>query len=207
MTERKQHWEKVYETKADQEVSWYQEVPTTSLDLIESLILDKTKSIIDIGGGNSNLTSELLKKGFTDLSVLDISAKSIERTQTKIGDKSKEIQWFVSDVLDFEPTKKYDLWHDRATFHFLTESESIEKYVDCVSSSIHIGGYFIVATFSTSGPEKCSGLHITQYSAEKLKQLFEANFEFVKSFEDTHQTPFDTEQNFVYVVFRRVGEE
>ncbi|MEZ4773784.1 MAG: class I SAM-dependent methyltransferase [Bacteroidia bacterium] len=203
MERRKDHWENVYETKSDQEVSWYQEIPDTSLNLINSLSLDKEDSIIDIGGGNSNLVSELSKKGFTNLSVLDISAKSLERTKSKLGQKSTEIQWIVSDILEFQPPQQYSLWHDRATFHFLIHENDILQYVNIVSKAIKKEGYLIVATFSASGPKKCSGLEITQYSKEKLQSLFHESFELIQSFEEVHKTPFETEQNFVYTIFKR----
>ena len=203
MERRKDHWENVYETKSDQEVSWYQEIPVTSLNVINSLSLDKEDSIIDIGGGNSNLVSELSKKGFTNLSVLDISAKSLERTKSKLGLKSTEIQWIVSDILEFQPPQQYSLWHDRATFHFLIQENDVLQYVNIVSKAIKKGGFLIVATFSTSGPKKCSGLEITQYSKEKLQSLFHESFELIQSFEEVHKTPFETEQNFVYTIFKR----
>jgi len=203
MERRKDHWENVYETKSDQEVSWYQEIPVTSLNVINSLSLDKEDSIIDIGGGNSNLVSELSNKGFTNLSVLDISAKSLERTKSKLGQKSTEIQWIVSDILEFQPPQQYSLWHDRATFHFLIQENDVLQYVNIVSKAIKKGGFLIVATFSTSGPKKCSGLEITQYSKEKLQSLFHESFELIQSFEEVHKTPFETEQNFVYTIFKR----
>ena len=201
---RKEHWENVYETKGDQEVSWYQETPTTSLDLINSLHLDTDAPIIDIGGGNSNLSAVLLKQGHTNLSVLDISTKSLERTKAKLGQDAGKIDWIVSDILDFKPKQQYDLWHDRATFHFLTSENNIAKYVDSVNYAVKKGGYMIIATFSTSGPKKCSGLDIIQYSEEKLKTIFNDRFELVKAFEEVHQTPFNTEQNFIYTVFKKL---
>ena len=132
MTKRKQHWENVYETKGDQEVSWYQEIPVTSLNLIDSLNLKKDDTIIDIGGGNSNLVVQLSKKGFKNLSVLDISAKSLERTKLKLKQTAENINWIVTDILEFQTSFEFSLWHDRATFHFLTEKEDIEKYVKLV---------------------------------------------------------------------------
>jgi len=200
---KKEHWEDVYNSKNDLEVSWFQERPTASLDLIKSLNLKNDAAIIDIGGGNSNFTIELLKQGFTNLSVLDISAKALNRTKTKIGKKADQIQWIVSDILDVQFDQKHDVWHDRATFHFLTNNDDIEKYVTTVTNAIKSGSYLILATFSTSGPQKCSGLEITQYSKEMLKNLLKENFELVKAFEEVHKTPFNTEQNFIYTLFRK----
>jgi len=202
MSTNKLHWEKVYETKGDLEVSWYQEVPKESLDLVADLKLEKDASIIDVGGGNSNFTSELLKKGYTDLSVLDISQKALDRTSAKICSTSR-VDFITTDILEFQTKKHFDLWNDRAAFHFLTEEKQIKHYVDLVSNSVVTGGFFILSTFSTSGPLKCSGLEISQYSKEKLEHLFEKSFEMVKSFETVHETPFDTEQNFIYAVFRK----
>jgi len=202
MSERKLHWERVYETKGDFEVSWYQEVPKESLELVADLKLENTAAIIDIGGRNSNFTAELLKQGYSDLSILDISAKALERTKEKIGSIAS-VDFIATDILDFQPKRKFDLWHDRAAFHFLTEEKQIQQYVDLVSNSIVSGGFFILSTFSTSGPLKCSGLDISQYSKEKLENIFKNNFELVQSFETVHATPFETEQNFIYTVFRK----
>lgn len=202
MSEKKAHWEKVYETKGDYEVSWYQEVPKESLELVASLNLDKVNSkIIDIGGGNSNFTAELLKQGYIDLTILDISQKALDRTKAKIG--NERVDYIASDVLEFQPIKKYTLWHDRAAFHFITNKDEVQKYVELVSNLIEQSGYLILATFSTTGPLKCSGLEITQYSKEALTKLFEKDFELIESFETVHQTPFDTEQNFIYTVFKK----
>lgn len=202
MSEKKAHWEKVYETKGDYEVSWYQEVPKDSLELVASLNLDKVNSkIIDIGGGNSNFTAELLKLGYTDLTLLDISQKALDRTKAKIG--NERVDYIASDVLEFQPIKKFTLWHDRAAFHFITNKDEVQKYVELVSSSIEQSGYLILATFSTTGPLKCSGLEITQYSKEALTNLFKKDFELIQSFETVHQTPFDTEQNFIYAAFKK----
>jgi 2-polyprenyl-3-methyl-5-hydroxy-6-metoxy-1,4-benzoquinol methylase len=203
MSERKQHWENVYETKSDDEVSWYEETPATSLSLITDLNLNKDAVIIDVGGGNSNLIGKLQQQGFSKLSVLDISKKALERTKYKLEQKAEKIQWIVSDILDFQPNQQYDLWHDRAVFHFLTQSEDIDSYVELVSQSVKKNGYFILATFSKSGPLKCSGLKISQYDKETLLGLFNAEFNLIKSFEEVHHTPFNSEQNFIYNLFQK----
>jgi 2-polyprenyl-3-methyl-5-hydroxy-6-metoxy-1,4-benzoquinol methylase len=203
MNDKKQHWENVYDTKNDNEVSWYEETPTTSLSLISDLNLNKDAVIIDVGGGNSNLIEKLQQQEFSNLSVLDISNKALERTRYKLRQKAKYIQWIVSDILDFQPNHQYDVWHDRAVFHFLTESEDIDNYVQLVSQSIKKNGFFILATFSKSGPLKCSGLEISQYDKETLLDLFNAEFNLIKSFEEVHHTPFDSEQNFIYSLFQK----
>ena len=150
MSSKKQHWENVYDTKGDNEVSWYEEIPKTSLRQIEKLNLNKKVAIIDIGGGNSNLIGELQKQEFTNLSVLDISGKALERTKRKLGEKAEKINWIVSDILGFRPTQQYEVWNDRAVFHFLTTTEDIANYVNLVSHSINKKGYFILATFSNA---------------------------------------------------------
>ena len=204
MSDKKQHWENVYDTKNDNEVSWYQENPTTSLNVITGIDLSKDAVIIDVGGGNSNLVGELQKQSFTNLSVLDISKKGLDRTKAKLGEKGEKIQWIVSDIIDFQPNQQYDVWHDRAVFHFLTVSEDITSYINLVSKSIKKGGYFILATFSKSGPLKCSGLDILQYNKEALLNYFSEAFHLINSFEEVHQTPFDTEQNFIYNIFQKI---
>lgn len=203
MNNIKQHWNNVYETKNDDEVSWYQENPTSSLNLITALNLSNEAEIIDVGGGNSNLTKELQKQGFVNLSVLDISNKVLEHTKTKFGENGKNIKWIVSDILDFKLKQQYDLWHDRATFHFLTRKSNIVKYVTIASKAIKKNGYLVLATFSKSGPKKCSGLDIMQYDKEKLQELFGEQFTLIKSFEEVHRTPYNTEQNFIYNLFQK----
>jgi ubiquinone/menaquinone biosynthesis C-methylase UbiE len=203
VSDKKQHWENVYATKNDNEVSWYEENPTISLKLIAGLGLNTATTIIDVGGGNSNLIGELQKEGFSNLSVLDISVKALKRTKAKLGEKSKNINWVVSDILKFKPTQQYEVWHDRAVFHFLTTTEDVGKYVKLVSQSIKQEGYFILATFSKTGPIKCSGLEIKQYSKEELTSLFSETFTLICSFEEVHQTPFNTTQNFIYTLFQK----
>jgi ubiquinone/menaquinone biosynthesis C-methylase UbiE len=200
---RKEHWEQIYQSKKDNEVSWYQDIPKLSLELIHSLKLARNAEIIDIGGGNSNLAAKLLELGYGNLSILDISAKALERTQLKLGDRAKLVQWIVSDVLFYKPSKKFDLWHDRAAFHFLTKKDEIKKYAVTAGKLLKPSGYLIVSAFSITGPKKCSGLDITQYSEESMRDLFEKNFEFIKSLEEVHMTPMGTQQNFIYCIFRR----
>ena len=203
-TTSKNHWENIYDNKRDEEVSWYQEVPTASLNLISSLKLNRDVAIIDIGGGNSTLSGKLLDIGFINLSILDISANALERTKTKLKEKAANVLWFVSDILDFQPDKVYDLWHDRATFHFLTKEEDILRYIDIVSHSLKSGAYFILGTFSISGPKNCSGLDVMQYSSDTLKELFSKNFVQLKSFDSIHKTPFETEQDFIFSLFQKI---
>ena len=197
----KNHWEKVYETKSPSEVSWTQKMPKTSLDYIESFDLPKSGAIIDIGGGDSNLVDHLLALGYENLTVLDISAKAIERAKERLGTLAEKVTWIVSDISDFQPKMKYSIWHDRAAFHFLTQDSQTEKYLDLVNQAVE--GYLIIATFSENGPLKCSGLEIQQYSEKSLEQQFGQEFDLVESRMEDHQTPFETIQNFVFGVFKR----
>lgn len=197
----KNHWEKVYEIKSPSEVSWTQKMPKTSLDYIESFDLPKSVAIIDIGGGDSNLVDHLLALGYENVTVLDISAKAIERAKERLGTLAEKVTWIVSDISDFQPKMKYSIWHDRAAFHFLTQDSQTEKYLDLVNQAVE--GYLIIATFSEIGPVKCSGLEIQQYSEKSLEQQFGQEFDLVESRIEDHQTPFETIQNFVFGVFKR----
>ena len=204
MDKKKEHWEDVYEKKTDHQVSWYQDVPETSLRLINELQLSLESSIIDLGGGNSNFTIELQKVGYKNLSVLDISGLALMRTKKKMGDASKAVHWMESDVLDLIELNKYDVIHDRATFHFLTHEDDIKKYVDVVSDAMIRGGHLVISTFSLTGPEKCSNLQVSQYSSSTLSLLFKENFVLTSSFNEIHTSPYNTTQDFVFCVFTRL---
>jgi hypothetical protein len=199
--DKKSHWEKVYETKSPQEVSWTQEIPETSLRLIRETNIAKDAAIIDIGGGDSKLVDFLLEDGFTNLTVLDISANALERAKKRLGEKADLVQWIVSDINEFTPTKQYAIWHDRAVFHFVTEEENIKRYVEMVTK--FTTEHFIIGTFSENGPLKCSGLEIKQYSEQKLNNLFGHSFSLTTCFTEDHKTPFDTIQNFIFASFKR----
>lgn len=196
-------WNKVYTEKSENETSWFQEHPLKSLDLIKELNLPQDASIIDVGGGDSRLVDHLLAEGFKDISVLDISEVSLNKLRARLGASEVRVKYIVSDVTTFHPTEFYDLWHDRATFHFLTELQQIEKYLEVISNSLRPGGNLIISTFSKNGPEKCSGLPVHQYSEVELKELFKTHFENTKCFEDVHTTPWGTTQSFVYCGFKR----
>jgi len=201
MRSQKEHWEKVYQSKQPSEVSWTQEVPKTSLELIHSFNLPKTARIIDIGGGDSKLVDHLLQEGFSDITVLDISANAIERAKKRLGGKSQRVNWIVSDITEFKPSTKFDLWHDRATFHFLISREQVSTYIDIARGSVT--GYLIIGTFSETGPKKCSGLDIKQYSEESLESELRNGFEKIHCLTEDHITPFNTIQNFLFCSFRR----
>ena len=169
----KDHWENVYNTKKENEVSWYQNTPQKSIDLIKSINLDLESNIIDVGAGDSRLVDNLISLGFKNITVLDISSKSIEKAKIRLGEKSELINWVVSDINDFQSDATYDLWHDRAAFHFLKSTEKIKSYINLVNKLINNKGNLIVATFSKKGPLKCSGLEISQYDSKGISKLFE----------------------------------
>ena len=201
--EKKKHWESVYQNKDFKDTSWFQEVPSTSIAFLESLKLDKSAKIIDIGGGESRFVNYLLDKGFENISVLDISATAIEKKKRELGTKSTTITWIVSNIVDFKPTETYDFWHDRATFHFLTDQNDIAAYVQTVQQFVAPDGALILSTFSENGPTKCSGLPIQQYSETTLSARVEAFFTKIKCVIVDHITPFETVQNFVFCSFKR----
>jgi 2-polyprenyl-3-methyl-5-hydroxy-6-metoxy-1,4-benzoquinol methylase len=204
MENQKSHWENVFTTKQPNEVSWTQKYPKTSMDYIENLKLSKTANIIDIGGGDSNLVDALLEKGYQNIWVLDISEFALERAKKRLGDKAEKVNWVVSDITEFKSEITFDFWHDRAVFHFLTEKESINKYIAIIGNSINQNGNFLLGTFSENGPLKCSGLEIKQYSESTMKQTFRDNFEAIKCFTENHKTPFDTTQNFQFCGFKKM---
>lgn len=197
------YWNKIYEQKKENEVSWFQLTPIRSLELINSFQLPKDAPIIDIGAGESRLVDHLLDLGYNNLSVLDISSVSLDRMKTRLGTRGEKINYIISNVLEFNPVQKYQLWHDRATFHFLTSLEDVEKYLTIASQAIAKNGFLIISTFSNTGPDKCSGLTISKYSERDLKNLFGRFFETVRSFEDTHVTPWGSKQNFVFCSFKK----
>ena len=198
---KQKHWDTVYETKNPDQVSWTQEVPKTSLDFIHSFELTKTAKIIDIGGGDSKLADYLLDEGFENITVLDISAKALDKAKKRLGDKANKINWIVTDITEFEPDTTFDVWHDRATFHFLTTSDQVTKYMDTARNSV--SGFLTIGTFSDNGPEKCSGLTIKQYSEETLTTELKNGFNKLGCITEDHVTPFDTTQNFLFCSFKR----
>lgn len=200
----KDHWENVYNTKKENEVSWYQNTPQKSIDLIKSINLDLESNIIDVGAGDSRLVDNLISLGFKNITVLDISSKSIEKAKIRLGEKSELINWVVSDINDFQSDATYDLWHDRAAFHFLKSTKKIKSYIKLVNKLINKKGNLIVATFSKKGPLKCSGLEISQYDSKGVSKLFE-NFTLNHSEIYIHKTPFNTNQEFIYNILSKTN--
>ena len=201
MKDTKKHWENIYSTMQPNQVSWTQQVPKTSLDFIHNFKLPKTASIIDIGGGDSRLVDCLLNEGFDDITVLDISETALQKAKKRLGDKSAKVKWIVSDITAFTPQNHYDVWHDRATFHFLTTHEQIAQYLKTAKESIN--GYLTIGTFSENGPAKCSGLDIKQYSEEQLQAQLSQGFTKIRCITEDHITPFDTKQNFLFCSFKK----
>tara|TARA_B100000767_G_scaffold275659_1_gene314102 strand:+ start:10707 stop:11321 length:615 start_codon:yes stop_codon:yes gene_type:complete len=203
LSEKKEHWEHVYRTKNPQQVSWTQENPKTSFNYIKNSDLAKNSAIIDVGGGDSFLVDYLLKEGYTNLTVLDISEQAIERAKKRQGTLGNTVNWIVSDVLNFKPSKPFDLWHDRAAFHFLTNASEKNTYKDLVDQ--HVTRHLVIATFSNDGPIKCSGLVISQYNEKELTSFFQPAFQLLNSKQEDHQTPFNTIQNFQFVHLKRTS--
>ena len=198
MENKKAHWENVFATKQETEVSWYQQKPQTSIQFFIDYKIQKDAKIIDIGGGDSYLIDNLLEMGYSNLFLLDISENAIERIKSRLGAKSEKVTYIISDVLDFQPKTTFDVWHDRASFHFLTEENEIAHYRSLVTNAINENGFLFLGTFSENGPLKCSGLQITQYSETKLKSIFGTAFDKINCFIENHQTPFETIQNFIF---------
>lgn len=203
MENRKEHWNKVYDSKMPTEVSWYEPMPETSLNYIDECKLEEDAAIIDIGGGDSFLAEFLLARGFKDVTVVDISEKAIERAKQRLGERAEEITWIVADASEFKPDKQYDLWHDRAAFHFLTEDEQVERYLQTVKRSVKPGGFLVMGTFSENGPKKCSGIEIRQYSIGQMQNLFSDGFTTLGCKNIDHETPSGGTQNFTFCSFRK----
>lgn len=199
---KKQHWETVYETKQPNEVSWTQENPKTSLNFIRETRLGKSAKIIDVGGGDSKLVDFLLDEGYENITVLDISANALERAKKRLGKNAEKVNWIVSDITEFKPETTYDIWHDRATFHFLTSPEQVKTYVEITEK--WVTDFLIIGAFSENGPKKCSGLEIKQYSEMELENQFSNRFKKVKCIIEDHVTPFETTQNFIFCAFEKI---
>jgi ubiquinone/menaquinone biosynthesis C-methylase UbiE len=202
MPDRKEHWEHIYSTKKPEEVSWYEPTPATSLEFLRLFNLPKDAKIIDVGGGDSLFVDNLLDLGFTDVSVLDISASALERAKKRLGDRASRVRWIVSDAAKFEPAEQYDFWHDRAAFHFLTDEADVKKYIATIARYIKPDGIFVIGTFSEQGPKKCSGIEIKQYSEAALLNILGQYFEKVECKEIEHTTPFNTIQKFIFCSFK-----
>jgi SAM-dependent methyltransferase len=197
------HWQNVYATKDEKEVSWYQDNPVLSLDLIAASGVARDAAIIDVGGGASRLVDALLDRGFQAITILDLSAKALEATKQRLGRRAKGVNWVVADITTWEPTRRYDLWHDRAAFHFLTEAADRDAYVARLKQAVRSGGHLIIATFALDGPEKCSGLPVVRYDPQALARTLGPGFELVESRRHDHLTPGGNTQRFQFSRFVR----
>ena len=199
--DNKKHWENIYQKKEIDGVSWYQKVPIESLQLIKKYSISNSDKIIDIGCGKSFLADNLLELNYTDISLVDISSNALKEVKDRLQNKS--LNFIETDILNFNSNDKYDIWHDRAVFHFITNPEGIEKYISLCNKYINNQGILIIGTFAEDGPLKCSGLEIKRYSVDQISVLFKETFELVESFKMLHKTPFDTEQSFSFCVLRK----
>jgi ubiquinone/menaquinone biosynthesis C-methylase UbiE len=200
---RKEHWENVFANKQETEVSWFQPYPKTSIEFVKLFDLPLDANIIDIGGGDSQFVDALLEEGYKNIWVLDISENALSRAKKRLGDNANKVNWVVSDIIDFIPPVEFDFWHDRAAFHFLTTEENMNKYVAIAERGIKARGVLILGTFSETGPTKCSGLEIKQYSENSMSSRFELSFDRVKCITEEHQTPFNSIQNFLFCSFKK----
>jgi len=203
MSSRKDHWEKIYQRKPIAELSWYQAEPGLSLRLIERIGLPRNARIIDVGGGASRLAERLLVKGYQNLSVLDISGPALEYARQRLTAQADQVSWIESDIIRFRPHQTYDLWHDRAVFHFLTDVDDRKNYLAVLDQALRPGGHLIIATFAVGGPEQCSGLPIIQYDRDKMIAELGNNYLFREQQAECHLTPSGCEQLFKYFRFER----
>ena len=196
----KLHWEKIYDEKNEDEVSWFQKETNESIKMIQSAGIENPK-IIDVGSGRSKLLKNLIEIGYNHLTYLDISESALEKSKEFLGEQSNKVRWISKDILSFMTDEKFDIWHDRAVFHFLNEENLIRKYIDIVEKNISESGHLIIGTFSENGPLKCSGLEVRRYSEKVIEKLFNRSFKLIDSFYYDHVTPFNTTQNFLFSHF------
>lgn len=202
--DRKQHWDSVYATKAETEVSWFQDNPGISLGLIAQAGLAREAAVIDIGGGASRLADALLELGYSHITVLDIAAAALEKSQARLGPKAAQIAWLVADITQWQPPQTYALWHDRAVFHFLTEAADRAAYKRALLAGTQAGSHVVIASFAPDGPERCSGLPVRRYSPQSLQAELGADFRLENSRQDEHRTPGGNIQRFQFSRFIRL---
>lgn len=202
--ERQAHWQNVYQTRDEQAVSWFQERPDISLDLIHATGVDANASIVDIGGGASRLVDALVGEGFKTVAVLDLSEKALATSRARLGVKGTQIEWIVADVTNWVPSQTYDVWHDRAAFHFLTDPKDRAAYVERVLKAVRVGGHVIIGTFAPDGPERCSGLPVVRHDAATLGELLGPSFALAETRRQDHETPSGVIQKFQFSRFQRV---
>jgi trans-aconitate methyltransferase len=203
--DRKQHWEQVYTEKTAQETSWYQAVPTLSLQMIHHAADGATRSLIDVGGGASLVVDLLLERGFSDLTVLDISGRALEQARLRLGTRADRIEWIEADVTEFVPRRSWEIWHDRAAFHFLTDPADRACYIEVLRRALVAGGQAIIAAFAPDGPQRCSGLDIVRYDAQMLAGELGSGFVLEERRSEAHRTPAGKEQRFGFYRFRKTA--
>jgi len=201
---RQAHWQSVYQTKGERDVSWFQETPAISLDLIRATGVNNSASIIDVGGGASRLVDALIDEGFESITVLDLSEKALATSRARLGARAGHVKWVVADITTWQPSQTYDVWHDRAAFHFLTETNDQTAYAECVRKAVRLGGHVIIGTFALDGPERCSGLPVVRHDAASLGKVLGPSFELVERRNHAHQTPTGTIQRFQFSRFLRL---
>lgn len=201
---RKEHWENIYNTKRFNNLSWYQPKPTIAINFLKQHNLPKNSHIIDVGGGDSYFVDYLLKMGYKNITVLDISEKAINKAQKRLGEKANTIQWVVSDIINYKSINQFDFWYDRAVFHFLTKEKEIDQYGNLVKKFIKTNGFLLIGTFSEQGPKKCSGIPIKQYSEKSMNSLLKDSFKMLDHKRSNHKTPSNTSQNFIFCTFKKL---
>ncbi|MHA3771476.1 class I SAM-dependent methyltransferase [Verrucomicrobiota bacterium sgz303538] len=201
---RKEHWNEVYRTKGPEDVSWYQRRPDLSLSLIAASDVSKDAGVIDVGGGTSTLVEFLIDAGYTRLAVLDISNVALNQSRARLGSRADVVEWFEVDITTFEPPHRFGLWHDRAVFHFLTVPEDRRKYVATLERTIEPEGSAIISTFALEGPTKCSGLDVARYDEQSIQAELGPEFQLQEIRYETHHTPWESEQRFIYFRFQKV---
>ena len=199
---RKEHWEHVYETKGAMELSWYQPVPEKSVELIRETKMPLDAPIIDVGGGTSTLVDLLVDSDYCDITILDIARNALDKSHERLGKCASNVQWIESDVLEFEPQRRYSIWHDRAVFHFQVEIERVRKYLEVMHKALMPNGFLALSTFGPEGPQRCSNLPTRRYSVDELSDLLDAHFDLVVSELEDHLTPGEVQQQFLYTLWR-----
>jgi 2-polyprenyl-3-methyl-5-hydroxy-6-metoxy-1,4-benzoquinol methylase len=203
--ERKSHWENVYGTKGEQEVSWFQDIPTTSLDLLSADGVTLDSAVIDIGAGASRLVDALIARRHRNVTVLDVSGAALATAQARLGSQADTVRWIEADITQWNPTERYDVWHDRAVLHFLTSEAERDAYRRALLAAVRPGGLVVIGTFDLDGPEKCSGLTVQRYSGASLADMLGDGFERLDTRQEEHATPWGSTQRFQFSRFRRAG--